>query len=76
MGRPCSAIPPGRRLLVEPAPVRQAAEEDEVGPATTLAPSFGALEADAAAQFAPVRGIERSQPIGTLSHPPFEPAIR
>ena len=29
--------------------------------ATTLAPSFSALEADVAAQFAPVRGIERSQ---------------
>ena len=30
-------------------------------PATTLAPSFSALEADVAAQLAPVRGIERSQ---------------
>ncbi len=30
-------------------------------PATTLAPSFSALKADAAAQLAPVRGIERSQ---------------
>ena len=29
--------------------------------ATTLAPSFSALEADVAAQLAPVRGIERSQ---------------
>ena len=29
--------------------------------AATLAPSFSALEADAAAQLAPVRGIERSQ---------------
>ena len=56
-----SAIPPCRRLLVEPAPIRQAAEEDEVRPATTLAPSLSALEADAAAQLAPVRGIERSQ---------------
>jgi hypothetical protein len=28
---------------------------------TTLAPSFSALEADVAAQLAPVRGIERSQ---------------
>jgi hypothetical protein len=32
-----------------------------VWPATTLAPSFSALEADVAAQLAPVRGIERSQ---------------
>ena len=30
-------------------------------PATTLAPSFSALEADVAAQLAPVRGIEWSQ---------------
>ena len=60
-GRTSTAIPPGRRLFVEPAPVRQAAEEDEVGSATALAPSSGALEADVAAQFAPVRGIKWSQ---------------
>ena len=30
-------------------------------PATTLAPSFSALEADVAAELAPARGIERSQ---------------
>ena len=60
-GGPSSAIPPCGRLLVA-APVRQAAEEvDEVWPATALAPSFSALEADVAAQLAPVRGIERSQ---------------
>jgi hypothetical protein len=29
--------------------------------AATLAPSFGALEADVAAQLAPMRGIKRSQ---------------
>ena len=29
--------------------------------AAALAPPFGALEADAAAQLAPIRGIERSQ---------------
>ena len=48
-GRPSSAIPPCRRLLVEPASIRQAAEEGEVWSATTLAPSFSALEADVAA---------------------------
>jgi hypothetical protein len=32
-----------------------------VWPATPLAPSFSALEADVAAQLAPVRRIERSQ---------------
>src|SRR5271165_477033 len=60
-GRPSSAIAPCRRLLVEPAPVRWAAEEDEVWPATPLAPALSALEADVAAQLAPMRGIERSQ---------------
>jgi hypothetical protein len=60
-GRTSTAIPPGRRLFVEPVPVRQAAEEGEMGAATALAPSSGALEADVAAQFAPVRGIEWSQ---------------
>jgi hypothetical protein len=60
-GHSSPAIPPRRRLLVEPAPVRQAAEEGKMGSATALAPSFGAFEADVAAQFAPVRGIEWSQ---------------
>ena len=60
-GKTSTAIPPGRRLFVEPAPVRQAAEEDEMRSATALASSSGALEADVAAQFAPVRGIEWSQ---------------
>ena len=48
-GRSSSAIPPCRRLLVEPVPIREAAEEGEVWSATTLAPSFSALEADVAA---------------------------
>ena len=60
-GKTPTAIPPGRPLFVEPAPVRQAAEAGEVGSATTLASSSRALEADVAAQFAPVRGIEWSQ---------------
>jgi len=36
-------------------------EAGEMGAATALAPSSGALEAHVAAQFAPVRGIEWSQ---------------
>jgi hypothetical protein len=60
-GGPSSSIPPCRRLLVEPAPIRQAAEEDEVWAAATLAPSLSALEADVSAQLAPMRGIERPQ---------------
>jgi hypothetical protein len=49
-GRTSTAMPPGRRLFVEPAPVRQAAEEGEMGTAAALAPSSGALEADVAAR--------------------------
>ena len=60
-GRTSTAISPCRRLFVEAAPVWQAAEQGEMGSATALAPSSGALEADVAAQFAPVRGIEWSQ---------------
>jgi hypothetical protein len=60
-GKTPTAIPPGRRLVVEPAPVRQAAEDGEMGAAAALAPSSGALEADVAAQFAPVWRIEWSQ---------------
>ena len=60
-GKTSTAIPPGRCLFVEPAPVRQAAKEGELGSATALASSSGALEADVAAQFAPVGGIEWSQ---------------
>jgi hypothetical protein len=48
-GGASSAIPPCRRLLVEPAPVRQASEEGEVWSAATLAFSSGACEADVVA---------------------------
>jgi len=58
---PAAAITPGRRLLVEPTPVRQAADEGEVRPPTALTLAAGALEANAAAEFTPVRRIERSQ---------------
>ena len=60
-GSTSAAMPPGRRLFVEPAPVRQAAEEGKMGSATALASSSGAVEADVVAQFAPMRGIEWSQ---------------
>jgi hypothetical protein len=59
--RTSTAIPPGRRLFIEPAPVGQTAEKGEMGSATALAPSAGAHEADVAAQFTPVRRIEGSQ---------------
>ena len=49
-GKTSTAIPPGRRLFVEPAPVRQATEEDEMRSATALASSSGALEANVASR--------------------------
>ena len=58
---PSATIPPRRRLPVEPPPVRQAADEGEMWPPTTLALASSALEANAAAQFAPVRRVQRSQ---------------
>jgi hypothetical protein len=60
-GHAPSAVPPSRRLLVEPPAVRQAADEGEVWSPTALTPTFSAVEANLAAQFAPVRWIERSQ---------------
>jgi hypothetical protein len=45
-------------LLVEPAPIREAAEKGEVRSATTLASSLSTLKADVEAQLAPMRRIE------------------
>jgi len=59
-GRTPLSVPPGRRLLVEPPPVRQATDEGEVWSPTALTPTSGTLEANAAAQLTPVRRIERS----------------
>ena len=56
-----AAISPRCRLLIEPASVWQAADEDQVGPAATLASSSCAIEADMVAQLAPVWRIERPQ---------------
>src|SRR5271166_161970 len=61
------AAPPGRGLLVEPPPVRQAADEGEMRSPTALAPTSGALEANVAAQLTPVRRIERPQ-FGAYRH--------
>ena len=64
IGAPChapSAVAPGRCLPVEPPAVRQAADEGEMWSPTASAPTSGALEADIAAQFTPVRWIERPQ---------------
>jgi hypothetical protein len=58
-GDAAAAITPGRGLLVEPAPVRQAAEQRQMWPATTLASSSSALEAYPWAEFTPMRRIER-----------------
>jgi hypothetical protein len=61
------AISPGRRLLIEPPPVRQAANEGEVWSPTPLAPTSSTLEANMAAQLAPVWRIERPQ-FGSYRH--------
>jgi hypothetical protein len=60
-------ILPGRRLLIEPPPIRQAADEGEVWSPTPLAPTSGTLEANTAAQLAPVWRIERPQ-FATYGH--------
>jgi hypothetical protein len=60
-GGPSSAIPPCRRLLVEPSPVWQAAEANEVRSAAALATALSGLEADLPAQLAPVWRVEWSQ---------------
>src|SRR5215469_10516038 len=61
MNHPPAAIAPRRRLLVEPAPIRQAADKGKVRSPAALAPALRAFEANAPAQLAPVRRIERSQ---------------
>ena len=58
---------PGRRPLVKPPPIRQAADVGEVWSPTALAPTAGTHEADLAAQLTPVRWIEWSQ-LGTYRH--------
>jgi hypothetical protein len=77
-GGASTTIPPGRRVFVEPAPVWQAADEGEVGAATALAPTACALEADVAAQRAPVRRIEGAQlgADGQCYATPFVPSTR
>ena len=77
-GGASTAIPPGRRLFVEPAPVRKASDEGEVGSAAALAPAACALEADVAAQFAPVLGIEGAKLLadGHRYAAPFFPSTR
>lgn len=56
-----TAIAPRGCPLVEPASVRQAADQSEMRPPAALAHTCGALEADAPAQLAPVRRIKRPQ---------------
>jgi hypothetical protein len=55
------AIAPGARRLVEPTPVWQAAEPDQMRAPAGLAASAGALEPDPSAQFALVRRVEAAE---------------
>jgi hypothetical protein len=52
--RPPTPIAPCRCLLVEPSPVWQAAEANEMWPPATLATALSGLEADLPAQRAPI----------------------
>ena len=56
-----TAIAPRGCPLVEPASVRQAADQSEMRPPAALAHTSGALKANLAAQLTPVRRIERPQ---------------
>src|SRR5271156_3869637 len=71
-GRTAAPVTPSARCLVEPAPIRQAADLRQMRSATRLASPTGPLETDAPAQFAPVRRVEGPQ-FGTDGHlaPPF-----
>ena len=53
-----AAIAPGLVAGIEPSSIRQAANARAVRPAATFTDAAGALETDAAAELAPVRGIE------------------
>jgi hypothetical protein len=59
-GRPSTAIPPCRRLFIEPTSVWQTSYKSQVWPATTLAPSSSTSEANVVAELAPVWRIQRS----------------
>ena len=56
-GDAAAPVTPGGLCRIEPPSVRQAAPSRTMWPAAALAHAAGALEADAAAEFAPMCGI-------------------
>jgi hypothetical protein len=59
--RPPAAVPPRRRLLIEPASVRQAAHKGQMLPTTPLAPSSSTFEANVVTELAPVGRVQGLQ---------------
>jgi hypothetical protein len=59
-GRAATAIPPYRRLFIEPTSVRQTAHRGQVWATTALAPSSSADKANVVTELAPVGWIQRS----------------
>ena len=57
-GDATTPVPPRSLCRIEPPSVRQAAHDGTMWPAAALAPAAGALEADAAAEVAPMCGIQ------------------
>ena len=58
---PSPAVPPRRRLLIEPASVGQTAHKGQMSPTTTLASSSSTFEANVVTELMPVGRIQRSQ---------------
>ena len=56
--RTTAPVTPGCRLIVEPAPIGQAADLRQVRPAAALASTTGTLEAHTPAQLAPVSRVK------------------
>ena len=57
-GDATAPVPPGGLCRIEPPSVRQAAHDGTMWPAAALAPAAGTLEANAAAEVAPMCGIQ------------------
>ncbi len=59
--QPSAAVPPRRRLFIEPASVWQAAHKGEMWPTTMLTPTSSTFEANVEAELAPVGRVQGSQ---------------
>jgi hypothetical protein len=68
-GRPTTAVPPCPTQWVKPSSVREAANRAAVWPLAALAFALGAIEADAPADFRPMRRVKAAQ-LGSDWHRP------